>query len=535
MLGAEDFLEPLPFEGDDEHGGTEPFGIGRARHVVAIGGGRAGVGKTLLSVNLAVYLAQLGRHVVLCDADPFGSSLHTMLGLQKPPLVLDKAEPGAGALVRTSVPGLSILPVVYDPWAVAPKRASRQSHWLRQIKDLDVDYIVLNLGASIAPASLDVFADADIQICVAAPEPPAIEATYRFCRAYFVRRLRRALMRERFKLRVVERALLSLPPLPSPRELIIEIARFDEPVANLAATVLASLRPRLVIGRTRLRRDLELGPSMAALSARYLGISLDYMGYVEQDDAAWLTARRCRPLLIDAPTSKAAKNLERVARRLLALFAQQAKRPNLPNLVEARTLTKPLTLYNVLGLERAATDDEIRRAYKFQREVYTEGSLPLTGLLDDQQMREEQGRIAEAYDTLLDLPRRRAYDASVFPNEEPTALQGAQRGPGATEAELALLRAEISREITPETSFTGALLRKAREAAGIELQDIAQQTKISLSYLRAIEQDEWKALPAPVYVRGFLVQVARVLRLDPSQVSKSYLKRWQDTRSDADR
>ena len=124
---------------------------------------------------------------------------------------------GAATLVPSSVPGLSLLPVVYDPWAVAPKRASRQSHWLRQISELDVDYVVVNLGASMAPATLDLFADADVQICVAAPEPPAIEATYRFCRAYFVRRLRRALMRERFKLRVVERALAGREPGEMPQ------------------------------------------------------------------------------------------------------------------------------------------------------------------------------------------------------------------------------------------------------------------------------------------------------------------------------
>jgi flagellar biosynthesis protein FlhG len=532
MTDLDEFLEPLPYEGEADVVGSELLGGPRSRHVIAVGGGRPGVGKTLLSVNLAVYLAQLGRHVVLCDADPFGSSLHTMLGVQDPPLVPDKSARGAATLVPSSVPGLSLLPVVYDPWAVAPKRASRQSHWLRQISELDVDYVVVNLGASMAPATLDLFADADVQICVAAPEPPAIEATYRFCRAYFVRRLRRALMRERFKLRVVERALAALPPLPSPRELIMEIARYDEPVANLAATVLASLRPRLVIGRTRLRRDLELGPSMAQLASRYLGVSLDYMGYVEQDDAAWLTARRCRPLLIDAPTSKAARNLERVARRLLALLAQQHKRPGASGLLEARALTAPMTLYDVLGLERAATDDEIRRAYKFQREIYTQGSLPLTGLLDDKRIREEQGRIAEAYDTLLEPPRRRAYDASVFPDDDAAPPQAARRPSGATDAELAQLRAELAREIAPETQFSGALLRKAREAAGIELHEIATQTKISAVYLRAIEQDDFASLPAPVYVRGFLVQLARVLRLDPAQVSKSYVKRVNTVRSD---
>ena len=180
MTDGDDLLESLPLEGDADLAPTDEFGVRRSRHVIAVGGGRPGVGKTLLSVNIAVYLAQLGRHVVLCDADPFGSSLHTMLGVQKPPLVLDASVRGASVLVSTAVPGLSLLPVVYDAWAVAPKRASRQSHWLRQINELDVDYVVLNLGASLAPATLDVFADADVQICVSAPEPPAIEATYRF-------------------------------------------------------------------------------------------------------------------------------------------------------------------------------------------------------------------------------------------------------------------------------------------------------------------------------------------------------------------
>src|SRR5581483_7887177 len=82
--------------------------IPRARHLIAIGGGRAGAGKTLLSVNLAVYLAQLGRNVVLCDADPFGSNLHTMLCLSRPPLVIERAAKKA-APVATSVPGLTIL------------------------------------------------------------------------------------------------------------------------------------------------------------------------------------------------------------------------------------------------------------------------------------------------------------------------------------------------------------------------------------------------------------------------------------------
>lgn len=519
----------------DEHGNEASWSESpaRHRHTIAVGGGRGGVGKTLLSVNLAVYLAQLGRNVVLCDADARGSNLHTSLGLHTPPLapVVPGRREAKPELVNTTVPGLKLLPTSYDRYTLTPKRPTRHTHWTRQLRDLDADYIVLNLGSSVAPATLDVFFEADVHICVAAPEPAAIEATYRFCRALFARRLRRAIMKERFKIPVVERALEELPPLPSPRRLIAEIARYDESVANIAASTLRHVRPRLVVGKTRLRRDLELGPAMASLSERYLGMALDYMGYVEQDDAVWLTARRERPLLIDAPTSKAARNIERVARRLLALLAQPRKLARNYEPIEASTLNAPSTLYQALGVARTASDDEIRRAYKLQRDIFKDGSLPLVGIVDKHSMRAEQARISEAYDTLLDPQRRRTYDLSVFPDDENNSPPSRQPMT-ADAAELAQLRSELAREITPETQFTGAMLAKARKALGVDIQEIANITKISLLYLRALEAENFTALPALVYVRGFLKQVAKALQLDPIQVSKTYLKRLRAVRPD---
>jgi flagellar biosynthesis protein FlhG len=510
---------------------AEPLGV-RRRRVIAVGGGRGGVGKTLLTVNLGVFFAQLGRNVVVCDADPFGSNLHAVLGLVAPPLTtLEAIELGRATPALTSVPGLQLLPTAYDPTSATAARPSRKTHWSKQLQHLDADYVLLNLGASTAPAALDLFQQADIAIAVTAPEPPAIETTYRFFRALYARGLRRALMKERFKLRVAERTIAELSPLASPREIIQAIKRFDENVAKTAALELGRLMPRLVVGQTRLRSDLELGPAMSVVSERFLGINVDYLGHVEHDDAVWLTVRRRQPLLIDSPTSKSARNIERVARRILALLAARDSRPadtQLQAVSVAEHEGAPRNLYEVLGVTRAGADDEIRRAYKRQRDIFQSESLPVVSVVSDEVLRREQARIEEAYETLLDPVRRRSYDLSTFPEDPPQSVATPSRRDAAVLAELAMLKAELVREVNPETEFTGALLRKVRESQGIELSEIAQKTKISLAHLTAIEGDAFDELPALVYVQGFVRQVASHLALDPTQVAKTYMRRVRE-------
>jgi len=52
--------------------------------VIAVGGGKGGIGKTLLSANLGVHLASRGYRVVMVDADLGGANLHTCLGVKAP-------------------------------------------------------------------------------------------------------------------------------------------------------------------------------------------------------------------------------------------------------------------------------------------------------------------------------------------------------------------------------------------------------------------------------------------------------------------
>ncbi|HEY1429507.1 MAG TPA: RodZ domain-containing protein [Candidatus Tumulicola sp.] len=64
----------------------------------------------------------------------------------------------------------------------------------------------------------------------------------------------------------------------------------------------------------------------------------------------------------------------------------------------------------------------------------------------------------------------------------------------------------------------GERLREAREARGLSLSEVSEQIRIRTVYLVALEEENWRAIGAPVYVRGFLRTYARFLGLDPEEI-----------------
>lgn len=495
------------------------------RRLLAVGGGRGGVGKSLVAQNLAVYFAQLGKSVTLIDCDPTGANLHTQFGLSaltQPPLDPDSNE---NAAVPTSVPGLSILPAPHD--AIEPPlqlRAGRKSRFIAQLRAIPTDYLVVDVGPGHAHLAIDVMLAADFAICVTVPEPPAIEATYRFIRAAYRRQLRRSLAKDRFRLSIIDRAYHDIGRLASPLELVRALWKTDRVLSELAWAEANRMHLYLAVNQTRVRTDLELGGSMSTLCRRHYGIALDELGWVEHDDTVWLAVRKRKPLLVDSPTSKAGRNIERIARRVAALTTAKQERVEH---VEANNVLQLPDHYEVLGVGRSSSDEEIRRAFKRKRELYSQDGLATTSLFDEQELAAAQARIDEAHDTLLDAVRRRAYDLSTYPEPDAPPLSSVIGRP-ALAAEQLMLQSELAREIGPDTEFSGPLLRKVRESQGIEIAEISSRTKISKAHLVALEEEVYGHLPAVVYVRGFVTELAKYLRLDPAQVQRTYIRRMRE-------
>lgn len=74
------------------------------------------------------------------------------------------------------------------------------------------------------------------------------------------------------------------------------------------------------------------------------------------------------------------------------------------------------------------------------------------------------------------------------------------------------------------TPRVGQALREARTQRDIELAEVERVTKIRVKFLRAMEEDRWEDLPAPVYARSFLSAYARLLGLDEEPLVEEYDK-----------
>jgi flagellar biosynthesis protein FlhG len=521
---AED-VEPIRAE-------EEPIaeGKGSPRLVLAIASGRGGVGKSLLAASVGVYFAQLGKRVVLVDANLGSGNLHTLLGVEEPRVsvhgfLCKDVKHIEEVVAKTPFRGLGLIPGHDNAIGATNPRPAQKNRLINQLRSLAVDYVIIDLAAGSDFNTLDLFLSADLHLVLVMPEPTAVESSFRLIKSAFIRKIR--------SLKGIDRLLLDLQAgahcgIPTPNQ-IYEVARERDPnMGEAIHRAMAEFKPRLVVSMTRTRDDLELGPALVSVGRRHLALPFDYLGYVEAEDVAWVTVRKRRPLLVDYPEAKVAKDIERIARRILSLETKE--RP------ECVGVPPPLHLqghYQILDVQPGATEEEIRRAHRRLRRMYSPESTAIYGVAPPADVGKMHSRIEEAYATLIDPEKRHLYDQRVFPggapppriDDEVTATPELPRTepleasglPGPREMPL----------VREDTEFSGALLRQIREARGVELQEIAERTKISIVYLRAIEEENFLATPAPVYLRGFLKTVARDLRLNPEHVARSYMTRYQ--------
>ena len=74
-----------------------------------------------------------------------------------------------------------------------------------------------------------------------------------------------------------------------------------------------------------------------------------------------------------------------------------------------------------------------------------------------------------------------------------------------------------------EGEVNGQVLKRLRQARGLSLEAMVEASKIRKPYLIAIEEQDFENLPARVYLRGFLMTIGRVLKVDKAKLAEGYL------------
>ncbi len=299
----------------------------RAQRIIAVGGGKGGIGKTLVAANLAIELARRGQRVVLVDADLGGANLHTCLGIDLPRRSLSdfverRADRLEDVLTPTGIANLSLLSGAMDHLEAANPRHGQKMRLLRHIRAMEVDQTVLDLGAGTHLNVLDFFLVADHGMLVLVPEPAAVENAYRFVKAAFWRRVRNVVAVYGFEPAL--RSVMGGGAFKSPVEIVGALSARHPEAGQLLAREMERFRPRLIVNQTRTESDAQVGAAVVGAWRRFFGLEMDYLGHIQYDEQMWRAARARRPLLLDPPQTPCARSFGRVADRLAGLDAALA-------------------------------------------------------------------------------------------------------------------------------------------------------------------------------------------------------------------
>lgn len=303
-----------------------PSTFNRIRQTMAIGGGKGGVGKSLLASSLAISLARSGNKVIAIDLDLGGANLHTALGIEQPRMSLsdffsERVKDLHDCLTPSGFTNLNIISGAQDSVSAANIRFHQKVKLMDKMRELDTDYLVLDLGAGTAINTLDFFLYSDMGLAVLLPEPTSIENVYRFIKSVYFRHL--LLTRELRSVRpLIRMAMDSKNPLgiKTPSDLFREVNRNSPECGSHLKRTIQNLALQLIVNQARTQTDINIGFSVKSVCKKYFGLDMDFIGYLDYDSAVWQAVRRKRPFMTEFPNSQLVSSIDRMADHLLKRY-----------------------------------------------------------------------------------------------------------------------------------------------------------------------------------------------------------------------
>lgn len=243
----------------------------RSIKVYSVVSGKGGVGKTNISINLAIKFQQMGKRVLILDADIGMSNANILLGIDTLPSLFSvlNGESKLENIIMKGPEGVHLISGGVDLFFMEDFDSGKQEQILESLKDLgNYDIIIIDNGAGISKQSLTFSTFAHEVILVTTPEPTAIMDAYRVMKALSMYKLK-----DRLKVIINQ---------------VESISQGEEAYNKLLKT-----------------------------SGQFLSIELESVGFIFSDIRVNRSIMNQRPIVLEYPTALASQNIEQISKNLL--------------------------------------------------------------------------------------------------------------------------------------------------------------------------------------------------------------------------
>lgn len=274
--------------------------------IITVGGGKGGVGKSVVTSNIGALLACETVKVGFVDADLSGANLHHCLGVKRPRTGLQDFLAGRARLlsdtaIETVVPHTWLISGTSDNVSVSNPTFGQKQKLIQGIRRCSAGYILVDLGAGADADVGDFFAAFEIGIVVSDALPTSIENAYGYLKNGLIR------------------GLCHL--FPGDREMQAQIKTRSDPAAAAGSAtmgeLLNSLEPAFPVQTVRMRQwlhrrrsllvlnmvrtpdDVAVGRRFVDIVKRYLAIDMFYIGYVVHAMEVRSSVKHMRPVVLD--------------------------------------------------------------------------------------------------------------------------------------------------------------------------------------------------------------------------------------------
>jgi flagellar biosynthesis protein FlhG len=301
---------------------TEPERRHPRPEILVVGGGKGGVGKTCVAVNLSVEIARKGWRVVLVDADLSCSNVEMVLGTHSPACLDDffyakgrkELEP---VVCDTPYENLRLIPGTSGLIDVANPRFQKKQALIRELQQLDADLIIIDLDAGAHLNTLDFFLLAETNgVMVITPEKTSIDNAFKFVRAALYRRIERfynapevAVLLKRAA--TIQHFIDALHTTP-----FIEGHAKDTICGEIVA-IARSLKPKVIVNRSRTAYEAQIAYNiLRKYLRRDLLVEPINLGHLLFDPCVQESVNSGKPYVVAFPDEALSACISDVANRL---------------------------------------------------------------------------------------------------------------------------------------------------------------------------------------------------------------------------